>query len=166
MLTQFLANYFLHNPKKPLLQRILPSQAVSKIYSGQLPDIQADKLVLKQGEKCRYVEMGAIVTQKKFTRRWNSGSSRRIYKGHTHYFGMGESLPAYDLEFTKGYLYFTDKRIVFVASKNGFERKLDKISAITDYSDGISLQFGDKSYTILLPDGNGNVAKAALDLLV
>lgn len=164
MLTQFLANYFLHNPKKSSLQSILPSQAVNLIYSGKLPEIYADKLILKQGEKCRYVEMGAIVTQKKYSYRWNSGSSSTWWKGFTHHVSTGESIPQYDLEFTKGFLYFTDKRIVFVANKHGFEKKIDKLSAITEFSDGIVLQFGDKTYTLLLPDGI--VAKAALDLLV
>lgn len=164
MLTQFLANYFLHNPQKPALQSILPQQAVNAIYSGALPDIKADKLILKSGEKCRYVDMGAIVTQKKYTYRWNSGSSSRWWKGFTHYVSTGESIPQYDLEFTKGFLYFTDKRIVFVSSNHGFERKIDKLSAVTGFSDGMALQFGDKVFTILLPDGN--VAKAALDLLL
>ena len=166
MLTQFLANYFLHNPQKPTLQSIMPSQAVSKIYSGQLPDIQADKLVLKQGEKCRYVDMCALLTQRRYTYRWSSGSSSRWWKGFTHHVSTGESIPQYDLEITKGFLYFTDKRIVFVSNKHCFERKIDKLSAISDFSDGIVLQFGDKVYSLLLPDGNGNVAKAALDLLV
>lgn len=164
MLTQLLANYILHNPKKPTLQSILPSQAVNKIYSGQLPDIQSNKLVLKQGEKCRFVDMCALVTQRRYTWRWNSGTSNRLWKGFTHHVSTGESIPQYDIEFTKGFLYFTDKRIVFVANKHGFERKIEKLTAITDYSDGIVLQFGDKIYSVLLP--NGSTAKAALDLLV
>lgn len=164
MLAELLANYLLHKPRIPPLQSILPTQAVNMIYSGQLPEIQSDKLILKRGEKCRYVDMGAIMTQRKYSYRWNSGSSTRWTKRLSHHMNTGESIPAYDLEFTKGFLYFTDKRIVFVASKHGFERKIDRLSAVTNYSDGIDLQFGDKTYTILLPDGN--VAKAALDLLV
>lgn len=164
MLTQFLANYFLHRPKRPTLKSIFPSKAVNLIYSGKLPEICVSKLVLKKGEKCRYIEMGAIVTQKRYTVRWNRGTSNRWWKGSTHHVSAGETIPQYELEFTKGFLYFTDKRIVFVANKNGFEKKIEKISAITEYSDGIVLQFGDKIYTLLLP--NGILAKATLDLLV
>lgn len=164
MFTQLLANYLLHNNKPPALQSILPTQASSLIYSGQLPDIVSNKLVLKQGEKCRYVEMGAIITQKKYSYRWNSGTSYKSLFGSRRYVGTGESIPAYELEFTKGLLYFTDKRVVFVAAKHSFDKKIDKLSAISEYSDGIILQFGDKAYILLLPDGI--VAKAALDLLV
>ena len=164
MITQLLANYLLHNPKCPALNSVLPARAVNQIYSGKLPEIIANKIVLKNGEKCRYVEMGAIVTQRKYSVRWNSGTSARWWKGFTHHVSTGESVPQYDVEFTKGFLYFTDKRVIFVASKHGFERKIDKISAVTGYADGITLQFGDKTYSVLLPDGN--VAKTALDLLI
>ena len=164
MLTQLLANCLLHNAKPPSLQSILPSQAINQIRSGKLPDIHADKLVLKAGEKCRYIEMGAIVTQKKYSYRWNSGSSSRWWKGFTHHVNTGESMPMYEPEFTEGFLYFTDERIVFVAGKYGFDKRISKLSAITEYSDAISLQFGDKTYTILLPDGC--IAKETLNLLI
>ena len=108
--------------------------------------------------------MGAIVTPKKYSYRWNSGSSSKLWKGFTHHFNTGESIPQYELLFTKGYLYYTNKRIVFISNKLGFDQKIDKISAVTEYNDGIVFQFGNKVYTILLPDGN--IAKEALNLLL
>lgn len=164
MFTQLLANYLLHNNKPPVLQSILPTQVTSLIYSGQLPDLVSSKLILKQCEKCRYVEIGAIMTEKKYSYRWNSGSSYKSWFGSRGHTGTGESIPMYEPEFTKGLLYFTDKRVVFVATKHSFDKKIDKLSAVSEFTDGILLQFGDKTYTVFLPDGI--VAKAALDLLV
>ena len=67
-------------------------------------------------------------------------------------------------EYTKGILYFTGRRIVFVARKFGFDQKISKLTAVTPYANGMELQFGNKTFTLLLPDGT--IAKAALDLIL
>ena len=53
---------------------------------------------------------------------------------------------------------------MFVAGKNGFEQKLSKLTAVTEYSNAIELQFGNKTYRVLLPDGC--LAKDVLDLII
>lgn len=160
-----LMHCLIHAKRKPTLQSVLPTNAISQIYAGQLPKIITNKIILKGGEQCRYVEMGAIVTKRKYFCRWNSGTSNCFRKDSGSYHAtFGESVPQYDTEFTKGFLYFTDQRVLFVANKNGFERKLSQISAVTAYTDAIALQFGSKTYSIMLPDGN--IARMALNLLV
>ena len=137
----------------PSLTSILPHQAVLKIEAGVLPCISADKILLSKGENCHYVEVAAIVTEKKHIESKRDGASFRVFKGCYYHTGESKSEPVFETEYTKGILFFTDKRVVFHASKNGFEQKIEKLSAITPYADAITLQFGRKTYTIMLPDG-------------
>lgn len=148
----------------PLLTSILPHQAVLKIESGILPFIQADKIVLAKGENCHYVEMGAIITEEKHFESKRDGASFRLFDGCYYHTGESKSEPVFETEYTKGVLFFTNKRVVFHASKNGFEQKIEKLSAITPYADAITLQFGSKTYTLMLPDGA--LAERALKLIV
>lgn len=147
----------------PQLRSIYPPSAAMKIRQGILPEIQSDKLLLAKNEKCRYVESGAIITEQKTYRSRHNGGSFRVWKGFTYHRGESKSVPEYEREYTKGILFFTDKRIVFVAGKNGFEQKLSKLTSVTEYSNAIELQFGNKTYRVLLPDGC--LAKDVLDLL-
>ena len=148
----------------PSLTSILPHQAVLKIEAGVLPFIAADKIVLSKGETCHYVEMAAIVTEKKHYESKRDGASFRVFSGCYYHMGESKSEPVFETEYTKGVLFFTNKRVVFHASKNGFEQKIEKLSAITPYADAITLQFGSKTYTLMLPDGA--LAEKALKLIV
>ena len=51
-----------------------------------------------------------------------------------------------------------------MATKNGFDKQIKKITAITPYSNGIDLQYGSKTYSLFLPDGD--IAKHVLDLIL
>lgn len=148
----------------PELNTIFPAAAVQKIRSGSLPIIQADKIILSAGEVCHFVDMGAALTEKKKYRRVHSGGSYHMWKGYTAHLGHSESVPISQPEYTKGVFYITNKRVIFVAAKNGFDKKLDKITAVTPYTDAIGLQFGSKTYNILLPDSE--TAKLTMDLLL
>lgn len=162
----FLTDLFF--PKSPAtppeLTSILPNQAALKIETGVLPLISADKIVLSKNESCHYVEVAAIVTEKKTVESKRDGASFRVFKGCYYHMGKSKSEPVYETEYTKGILFFTDKRVVFHASKNGFEQKIEKLSAITPYSNAITLQFGSKTYTLMLPDGV--LAEKALKLII
>lgn len=56
-------------------------------------------------------------------------------------------------EETKGLVYITDKRVIFVADKNAFDKKLSTLTACVPYSNALKLQFGTKTYTLMVPDG-------------
>ena len=148
----------------PELNSIFPVAAAQKVRNGSLPTIQADKIILSAGEVCHFVDMGAALTEKKKYRRVHSGGSYHMWKGYTAHLGHSESVPISQPEYTKGVFYITNQRVIFVASKNGFDKKINKITAVTPYSDAIGLQFGSKTYTILLPDGE--TAKLTMDLLL
>ena len=148
----------------PELTSIYPDLAMQKVYAGILPVIQPNKLVLKQGETCHFVEMAAIITEKTVYDHKRHGASYRIFKGFTYHMGEGKSTPIKEPEYTRGILFFTNQRVVFAASKNGFEMQIKKITAITAYPNGIELQFGSKTFCLLLPDGD--VAKQVLKLIM
>lgn len=147
----------------PTLTSILPYQAISKIEAGILPFIQADKIVLAKGENCHYVEMGAIITEEKHFESKRDGASYRLFSGCYYHAGESRSDPVYEEVYTKGILFITNKRVVFHASKHGFDQKLAKLTAITPYTNAITLQFGSKTYTLMLPDGE--LAEKVLKLI-
>lgn len=148
----------------PQLISIFPAAAASRIHSGSLPTIQADKIILGSGEVCHFVDVGAAYTEKTRRQSVHVGGSYHIMKGYTAHLGQSQSVPVSEPHFTKGVLYITNQRVIFVAHEHGFDKKLKALTAVTPYSDGIALQFGSKSHMILLPDSL--TAKLALDMLV
>lgn len=151
-------------PQQITLTSILPQQAVDRICLGILPTLQPDKLVLGKGEICHYVDVAVIITEKKEYISQRLGGSYHMWKGFTVHSGGSHSIPIFEPEYTNGILFITNKRIVFVAKKFGFDKKLDKLSAVTPYSDGIDFQFGDKTFALFVPDGT--VPKQTIDLLI
>lgn len=68
----------------PVLVSILPPQAAQRIYAGMLPNLQADKLILNSGEICHFVDVAAIITEKKHYESRHDGASFRVFKGFTY----------------------------------------------------------------------------------
>lgn len=150
--------------EKPQLQSILPAQAAQSIQTGSLPVLKSSKLILSCGETCSFVERAANLVKNKYYVGQHKGGTIRVWRGFSLRLGESESRPNYELSYSLGILYFTDKRIVFTSKDNPFEIKLSKLTSVTPYADGLELQCGNKTYAVLLPDGN--LAKQALDLLV
>ena len=148
----------------PELNTIFPATAAQKIRSGSLPTIQADKIILSADEMCHFVDVGAAYTEKRRYQRTHMGGSYHMWKGFTLHTGRGETVPFSEPEYTKGIFYITNHRVIFVASKNGFDKKINKITAVIPYTDAIGLQFGSKTYNILLPDAE--TARLVIDMLV
>ncbi|WP_346698204.1 hypothetical protein [Catenibacillus scindens] len=162
ILTRFFG--FIPPEKPPILVSIFPQAAAQRIQSGKLPVIQADKIVLGKNEICHFVDVAALFTTKKRYRSSRHGGSYRITKGFTFHLGNSDTVALDEPEYTKGILYITNNRIIFVASRYGFDQRLNKLTAITPYSDGLTLQFGSKSYNLLLPDSE--TANNAINLLI
>lgn len=151
------------NDPIPQLVSVLPAAAVLKIQAGKLPVLQSDKLILKRGEICHFVDVSAVITDRRHYQSRRRGSSVRIAKGWTVHTGGTTSVPVTTAEVTRGGFYITNQRIVFVAKKHGFSQKLSALTAVTPYGNGLSLQFGSKTYQVVLP--NGGIAKTVIDLL-
>lgn len=163
----FGGSYAQQIPQPPIMLSVLPGAALSAIQGGTLPTLNVNTLILSSGEACHFVDKSCLVTQKpvRHYQRKNSGMSFRVMKGVTYHTGSGESHPIEQQipVYTPGYLYITNKRIVFVAREKSFEKKLTNLTAITPYSDAVGLQFASKTYNLLLP--NAYMAQCVLKIL-
>ena len=69
----------LFKPKVPTVQSILPDAAVQEILHGRLPILRTDKIFLKSGEQCHYIDKAIYEkrsVQKRYVRR-NHGTTYR-----------------------------------------------------------------------------------------
>lgn len=152
------------NDPIPQLVSVLPAAAVLKIQAGQLPVLQSDKLILKRGEICHFIDVSASITDRRHYQSRRRGSSVHMARGWTIHTGSTTSVPVTTSEVTQGIFYITNRRIVFVAKKHGFSQNLTALTAVTPYTNGMDLQFGNKTHRIVLPDGG--IAKTVIDLLI
>ena len=137
---------------------MMPNGVIDQIQSGVLPTIGTSQLMLTKNEKCHYVERAIRVIEKR-TKHYEGGSqgvSIRIAKGVTYRTGKYKGKPVEDVFYikTKGLLYVTDKRIVFVSEDQGFEKKLKSLTACFPYTNAIKFQFGNTTITLMVPDGS------------
>lgn len=167
LLEQLFGSYSPQIPQPPVMLSVFPSAALSELQSGSLPTLNVNTLILKPGEICHYVDKACLFTKKveRHYRRVNRSSSFRVMKGWYYHTGSGESHPEeYEIPvYTPGYLYITNKRVVFVSKEKSFEKSVPKLTSVTGYSDAIVLQFGDKTYTLLIP--SSQAAQQILGLL-
>ena len=49
-----------------------------------------------------------------------------------------------------GKLYITNKRVIYSSNNECFDKTFDKITSVTEVNDGIILQIGSTSYSIIL----------------
>ena len=162
----FIANLLgINNSNVPQLgNSIYPAGAVAKVQSGTLPIIQVDKLVLKTGEVCHYVDVAIRITEKVVRHTKRVGGAYRIIGGLYASGGESVSTPISQDQYTKGYLYITNKRIIFTSKTTPMEQQINKITAITPYTDGVDIQCGNKTYIFFVP--NGSIFKRTIDLIV
>ena len=136
---------------------IMPPGALDQIRHGIIPTMRTDRIMLTKGEICHFSERAILITEKtrkRYVGRTN-GFSFRVCRGVTYRTGQNSGTPIEETytEKNKGLFYITNKRIIFVADKNAFERKLKSLTAVTPYSNAVQLQFSSKTYTVLVPDG-------------
>jgi hypothetical protein len=143
-------------PTTPVLLSIMPDIASSEIKAGRLPQLNVDTIILSQGEYCHFVDKASLTIEKNVTTHYegrSSGWSFRVMKGLSYRIGGFRGVPVREIvqDYTKGILYITNRRIIFVAQANGFDKKIKNITAVVPYSNAVGLQFGSKTYNLLLP---------------
>jgi hypothetical protein len=142
-------------PTLGITDSILPEKAVNLIQSGILPAVNVRTLLLNKGEVCRFVDKAYLIQIKVITRnrRKNQGVSIRVTKRMTYHTGDSTQVPMEQREtnFIPGYLYITDKRIIFVSKEFSQEEKFESITAVIPYSNAVCLQFPKKKMEFLLP---------------
>ncbi|GHS90599.1 hypothetical protein AGMMS49957_16950 [Synergistales bacterium] len=153
---------------QPAVLTILPSAAVTEIQNGRLPQINTKTLFLKTGEICHYIDKAILLKEKvkkSYVRKGGGFSVPGLFKGMRINMNNGRTDVQENIitEQFRGILYITNKRMVFQASSNAFDKLHTGLTAIAPYSNAIELQYGEKSYCLLVPDGG--VISAVMDLL-
>ena len=141
--------------KIPTVTSILPDAARQEILAGRLPILNTDKLFLKKGEKIHYIDKAVNMEEKKVKEYRHSGfSAPGLFKGNRFNRGRGKTVEHTELVQQRGILYITNQRIVFQATEWGFDKTYRYLTAITPYSNACEMQFGNKSYCMIVADGS------------
>lgn len=77
-----------------------------------------------------------------------------MFKGSRYNVGVARPIERTELVQHRGILYVTNQRIVFQASEWGFDKTYRYLTAITPYVDACEMQFGHKTYNMIVADGN------------
>lgn len=125
----------------------------------ELPVITSPhSIVLKPGEVCHYQSNAAVLLVKNEVvghTRGHSGVSVRVAKGLTLHSGgsRGQAIRQDVAHRYPGLFTMTNQRIIMTGEK-GFDQPVGKLTSITPYNgfQGITLQFGRSSYTILMAE--------------
>ena len=145
-------------PQAPTVQSILPQVAVNEIMSGRLPILNTDKIFLKGGEKCHYIDKAIYekkIVKKRYVRRNNTYNMPGLFKGTKISIGGGHTDVTDNVQYEtyRGILYITNRRIIFQGESNGFEVKIADLIAIQPYGNCVELQCKKENYKIFVPNG-------------
>ena len=139
----------------PTVTTILPDAARQEIIAGRLPILNTDKLFLKRGEKIHFIDKAINMEQKTVKEfRHVGGSAPGLFEGTRWSSGRGRTVEHTELVQHRGILYITNQRIVFQATEGGFDKTYRYLTAITPYSNACEMQFGNKSYCMVVADGS------------
>ena len=113
-------------------------------------------VVLKPGEICYYQHPASVIVVKNETVGHTAGSqgiSIRVTKGMTLHSGgtRGRAIKKNVFYDFPGFFTMTNKRILMTGEK-GFDFPVEKLTALTSYSDGLELQFGSKNYILSIDE--------------
>lgn len=139
----------------PKVTSILPVAAKQEIMAGRLPILNTDKLFLKRGEKIHYIDKAInleIKTKKVYRHVGHSGPG--ILKGNRYNVGVAKPIETQEMVQHRGILYITNQRIVFQASEWGYDKSYKNLTAIEPCVDACELQFGNKTFNMIVEDGN------------
>lgn len=138
----------------PTVVSILPDAAKQEIRAGRLPILNTDSLFLKKGEKIHYIDKAInleIKTNKTYVH--IGRSSPGLFKGNRWNAGMAKPVESTEWVQHRGILYVTNFRIVFQASEWGYDKEYKYLTAVTPYKEACELQFGNKTYNMIVEDG-------------
>ena len=134
---------------------LLRTETLNMIKNGQLPIIAQSNINLANDEVCHYVDIGYTFKDKTITTGYtgrSSGVSIRLMKGLTYRTGgsSGKAIRKSQRTTYTGTLYITNKRVIYSSTNECFDKTFDKITSVTEVTDGIILQVGSTSYSIIL----------------
>ena len=148
----------------PVVTTILPEAAKQEILSSRLPILNTDTLFLKKGEKIHFIDKAINLEQKTVKEFRHSGvSAPGLFKGTRWNAGRKQTVEHIDLVQHRGILYITNQRIVFQATQGGFDKAYRYLTAITPYRNACEMQFGNKTYCMIV--ANGSIVNQVLQLI-
>ena len=135
-------------------ESLMGSEEIRTINEGKLPNIQCTYLNLLGGETCCYMDNAytfkdiTITTGYKST---NSGVSIGITKELSYRTGGGDYQAIRQTQRTtyNGILYITTKRVILTSQDESFDKTFDKITSIQEAKDGLIIQIGSHTYSII-----------------
>lgn len=149
----FFSNLFAKSfPKVP---SIMPAGAVQDIFNGHLPSISTSRIILRNGEQCCYIDKAVLLETKEEKIYTRSGTSMPgLFKGTRSYWGTSRPHTYEKTIQHQAILYVTTQRIILQCKGHGFDKPIRDLSAIEPFSNAVEFQFGSKTYSVLIPDGN------------
>lgn len=134
---------------------LMSTETLNMIKNGQLPTIIGTNINLANDEVCHYADIGYTFKDKTITTGYtgkSSGISIRLMKGLTYRTGGsgGKAIRENQRTTYTGTLYITNKRVIYSSTNECFDKTFDKITSVTEVNDGIILQIGSTSYSIIL----------------
>ncbi len=134
---------------------LMSTETLNMIKNGQLPTIIGTNINLANDEVCHYADIGYTFKDKTITTGYtgkSSGISIRLMKGLTYRTGGsgGKAIRENQRTTYAGTLYITNKRVIYSSTNECFDKTFDKITSVTEVNDGIILQIGSTSYSIIL----------------
>lgn len=133
---------------------LLPVDAKNEIIANRLPQLNTNKIFLKKEEHCVFIDKAIlnIHTKKRITQHIGH-SSPGFFKGTRISTGQSRHVEYEDMKQQKGILYITNKRVIFQASQNAFDKQHKNLTSIVPYSNAVILQYGEKTFELIVPDG-------------
>ena len=134
---------------------LMSTETLNMIRNGQLPTIIGTNINLANDEVCHYADIGYTFKDRTITTGYtgkSSGISIRLAKGLTYRTGGsgGKAIREKQRTTYTGTLYITNKRVIYSSTNECFDKTFDKITSVTEVKDGIILQIGSTSYSIIL----------------
>ena len=134
---------------------LMTRESLKLIAQGHLPRLEVSNLNLSNDEICHFADIGYTFKDKTITTGYvgkSSGYSIKPSQGLSYRTGETRKEAIRETQRTtyKGELYITNKRVIYSSTNECFDKTFDKITSIIETKDGILLQIGSASYSIII----------------
>jgi hypothetical protein len=148
--------------KDQSLESLMTRDNLLRLRFGTILDyrhINDVSIMLGENEYCFYKDKSFIYEEKEEIvgyKSRNDGVSIRIANGFSYRTGNGDSKAIKKVKEIehKGILYLTNKRVIYVCDKVGFEKKITDITSIQGAYSFLILQIGSKTYKFTTPSAD------------
>lgn len=152
---------FINKVKKDdeILKSLMDKDALLRLRFGTFHDyrhIHDVSIILNENEYCFFKDKCSICDEKEEIAGYKSqhdGVNFRVTQGLSYRTGGSKSNPikkTKEIEYD-GVLYLTNKRVIYVCEKFGFDKKISDITSIQGIYSMLNLQIANKTYRLSTP---------------